>query len=305
MTGRAAAAVLLLLAPAVGAAAQGLTAQEVAPSPTGAASPPPGTGPPADALVLRARERLDWGDWSGALALLRPAMEERREDPAFQSALARAYSELGEDAAAGDDEQDGYVERAVVAARRAVQLAPEWGWPHLDLAAALGKLANAAGPRTRVRLAPEVAREARRALELDPDLWQAHHVLGVWHREIATLGLFEELGAALLGGVPDATLEESIAHLGNQPGAADRAEPPRCSARRAGASRSSRADGPVGGRPAAAGSSTSSHRSCCVGTALQARPCAAHRSAGAKILPVRSALLPSGLALQLAWRRSG
>lgn len=219
MSAHGAAAVLLLFATAA-AAEREAAAQEDAPTPggdaqelAGAASPAPGTGPPADALVLRARELLDRGEWSAALALLRPAIEERRDDPAFQSALARTYAELADEVPPGSDAPDANLERAMAAARRAVRLAPDWGWAHLDLAAALGKLANASGPRTRVRLAPEVASEARRALELDPTLWQAHHVLGIWHREIATLGLFQQLGAALLGGVPDASLEESIAHL--------------------------------------------------------------------------------------------
>ena len=58
-----------------------------------------------------------------------------------------------------------------------------------------------------------MADEARKTLELDPSNWRAYHVLGVWNREIATLGGFKKLGASLMGGLPKASLQDAITNL--------------------------------------------------------------------------------------------
>ena len=56
--------------------------------------------------------------------------------------------------------------------------------------------------------------EAERALRLDPDYAWAHHVLGRWHYEIASLGISARLLVRLwYGGLPAASFEESQRHL--------------------------------------------------------------------------------------------
>ena len=177
----------------------------------GAAS---GDGAAASAKLLeRGLARLERGDWTGALLVLRPALQDREDDPRLQSALTRAYSEVGEDAPPGSKAQIANFQKGLEHARRELELAPDSPQSHLDVAVMLGKIARVSGARTKLRLAPEVAAEARRSIELDPKLWRGYHVLGIWHREIATLGGFKKLGASLLGGLPDASLEEAIANL--------------------------------------------------------------------------------------------
>lgn len=161
----------------------------------------------------RGRALLAKGDWAGALLVLRPALSNGEADPALRSALARAYSEIGEDAPAGSAAQKANFEQALAHARREVELAPDSPQAHLDVAIAQGKIARVSGAKTKLKLAPVVAEEARRTLELDPENWQAHYVLGVWNREIATLGGLKKLGASLMGGLPKASLAEAIANL--------------------------------------------------------------------------------------------
>jgi Flp pilus assembly protein TadD len=221
-----AAAIPALLAPARSAGAQDDAAPDgaaagVAARAPAVADPGEGNGTPASpardaaaaAAVDRGLERLDRGDWTGALLVLRPALAEREDDPRLQGALTRAYSEIGEDAPPGSRAQLANFERGLEHARRRLELAPQSSEAHLDVAVMLGKIARASGAGTKLRLAPDVAAEARRAIELDPESWRAYHVLGVWHREIATLGGLKKLGASLLGGLPDASLEEAIANL--------------------------------------------------------------------------------------------
>jgi tetratricopeptide (TPR) repeat protein len=180
----------------------GLTAQ-VSPSAPGSI---------ADVLQ-RGQTRLDKGDWSGALSILKTAPPEGANDPALQSALARAYSEIGEDTPVGSNAQEANYQRARDYAKKEVQLAPNSPQAHLDLSITTGKMASVSGAGTKLKLAPIVADEARRTIELDPGNWQAYHVLGVWNREIATIGGFKKFGASLMGGLPKASLEDAISNL--------------------------------------------------------------------------------------------
>jgi tetratricopeptide (TPR) repeat protein len=164
-------------------------------------------------VVARGQELIRMGRWDRALLVLRNGLPQRESDSELQRALSRAYSEIGEDAPAGSRAQKANFERALAHAKRSLELDPRSAQSHLDVAITTGKIARVSGAKRKLKLAPIVRDEATRALELDPSLWTAHHVLGVWHREIATLGGFKRFGASLLGDVPDASLEEAISHL--------------------------------------------------------------------------------------------
>lgn len=177
------------------------------------ASAPSPLAAQAGDVVARGRARLEAGDWSGALLVLRRGLSSGESSSALHSALARAYSEIGEDAPLGSSAQKANFANALDHARKGVELDPALAQAHLDLAVTLGKIAQVSGAKKKLELAPGVAEAARRAIRLDPDLWQAYHVLGVWNREIATVGGFKKLGASLMGGLPEASLEEAIANL--------------------------------------------------------------------------------------------
>ncbi|MFN2431757.1 MAG: hypothetical protein ABR599_02875 [Gemmatimonadota bacterium] len=163
--------------------------------------------------LSRGRARLEVGDWSGALMVLRAGLPAGDRDPALHGALARAYSEFGEDAPAGSSTQKVSYRTALDHALRELELAPSSAQAHLDVAVVTGKIASVSGARTKLRLAPTVADEARAAIRLDGDLWQAYHVLGEWNLQIATLGGFKKFGASLMGGLPEASLEDAIANF--------------------------------------------------------------------------------------------
>ena len=183
-----------------------------APAALAAQGSPPAPGSVAD-VVHRGQARLDRGDWSGALSILKTAPPDGQSDPVLLSSLSRAYSEIGEDTPAGSNAQEMNYQRALDYAKKEVQLAPNSAQAHLDLAITTGKLATVSGAGTKLDLAPIVRDEAQRTIELDPGNWQAYHVLGVWNREIATLGGFKKFGASLMGGLPKASLEDAVSNL--------------------------------------------------------------------------------------------
>jgi tetratricopeptide (TPR) repeat protein len=186
------------------------------PSPIHAVQQAGGGSPAAastDPIVQRGRERLDRGDWSGALLILRTGLPAGERDPEFLSALSRAYSEIGEDAPEGSEAQKANFQRALDYAQKELRLTPNAPQAHLDVSITTGKMARVSGAKTKLKLAPIVADEARKTIELDANNWQAYHVLGVWNREIATLGGFKKFGASLMGGLPKASLADAITNL--------------------------------------------------------------------------------------------
>ena len=98
-------------------------------------------------------------------------------------------------------ERDSLYVLAEVYARRAVDaelLQPDG---HYILAAAIGRASLTKGNKERVRRAREIRVEALKALELDPEHSNAHHVIGRWHAEIKRLsGLQRWFAKNLYGG---------------------------------------------------------------------------------------------------------
>ena len=98
-------------------------------------------------------------------------------------------------------ERDSLYVLAEVYARRAVGaelLQPDG---HYILAAAIGRASLTKGNKERVRRAREIRVEALKALELDPEHDNAHHVIGQWHAEIKRLsGVQKWFAKNLYGG---------------------------------------------------------------------------------------------------------
>jgi hypothetical protein len=91
---------------------------------------------------------------------------------------------------------------AVSLAEEAVALAPRSARAHTTLAVASGRLAlYTPDARSRVALATRIRLAAEQALALDPAEDVAHHALGRWHFEIASLNPITRLFArTILGG---------------------------------------------------------------------------------------------------------
>lgn len=157
-----------------------------------------------------AMARLDLSDATKAYT------QAHHDDPkSYEAAwkLARAYADsatLSASAAA----QERLCRQAETAARAAVALRPDGAKGHAFLAVALGKLALFEGGKQKVRLSREIEVEAKKALEFDPKDDLAHHVLGVWNREVAELsGFLRFFASTLYGKVPQGSLDQALDHL--------------------------------------------------------------------------------------------
>ena len=161
---------------------------------------------------LAAEQRLDT---PAALAAFLAADRLRPDDAFILQKIARQYSDSVVDVPRNDfTEKKRRAQLALGYAQRAVALNPKSAENVLSLAVCHGTLAIHSDTRTKIRYSRLVKEEAERALVLDPNYDWAHHVLGRWHHEVASLGVATRFFVRLIyGGLPDASADKAIAHL--------------------------------------------------------------------------------------------
>jgi tetratricopeptide (TPR) repeat protein len=162
-----------------------------------------------DALA-RCDQAHEAGDLVASEALAREILACAPDSTAAAWRLSRALigmSNLEEDR----KRRRGLLEQARSYAELAVKADPTSSEGFTCLAICGGNLAGLVGGRQAIEMAEEARVAAEQAITLDDTNDLAYLVLGVWNREIATLGGLKKLAAKIVyGGVPaGASLEES------------------------------------------------------------------------------------------------
>lgn len=159
---------------------------------------------------LEAEARLDS---RAALDFFLRAEKAWPNEPYLLQKISRQYSDLTIDAA-DPAEKKRLCVAALGYADRAVKLQPDNAVNQLSLAISYGKLGLYSDIRTRIEYSRLVRQHAERALALNPDYDYAHHVLGRWNYEVASLGAGTRFIVKLIyGGLPAASLAEALRHL--------------------------------------------------------------------------------------------
>ncbi|MEI6082903.1 MAG: hypothetical protein WCS70_01230 [Verrucomicrobiota bacterium] len=148
-----------------------------------------------------------------AISAYRLALSQKPYDYEASWKLARALldkSTLTKDLTT----QKSLITQGEVLARRAVQSNPSDSKGHLYLSIAVGKLALFEGGKRKIELSKEVKTEAEKAIELNVQEDGAYHVLGIWHREMATLNfILKNFAEFFYGDFPPASLAEAEKNL--------------------------------------------------------------------------------------------
>ncbi len=161
-----------------------------------------------DALAAEARF-----DSQTALDLFRQADAARPNDPVILQKLSRQSSDLTLDTP-DLAEKKRLCTEALAYAQRAVTLRPDDPVNVLSLAICYGKLATYADTRTKLEYSRLVKDHAEQALALAPRYDYAHHVLGRWNYEVATLGPATRFIVKIIyGGLPAASTAEAVRQL--------------------------------------------------------------------------------------------
>jgi tetratricopeptide (TPR) repeat protein len=176
--------------------------------------------PPAARAIERGDSLLAAFHTREAIAAYRGGLVDAPEDPTLLWKAAHASMTLSAETA-DTREDEMLLAEAVALARRAVRAGPELARAHTALAASLGLYGRHLGHHYRVRKAREVIDigrevhvEAQRALELDPNDFAPYLILGMWHRELATVHpIAKAVARTFLGGYPDVSLPRSERYL--------------------------------------------------------------------------------------------
>ncbi|MFA6288322.1 MAG: hypothetical protein WC661_13135 [Opitutaceae bacterium] len=169
----------------------------------------------ADTLIqeaLAAEQRLDSAK---ALELFLQADTAKPDDAFILQKIARQYSDSIVDLPDTDiAEKKRRATEALAYAERAVALDPKNAVSVLSLAVCHGTLAVYSDTRTKIRYSRLMKEEAERALALDPNYAWAHHFIGRWNYEVASLGGTTKFFVKLIyGGLPAASCEQAVVHL--------------------------------------------------------------------------------------------
>lgn len=169
--------------------------------------------PEVDALLRAAAEAEARQDSKAALSLLQQADATRPGDAVIIQKIARQYSDLAlEQPTLGEKRR--YAQTALEFSQRAVALNPRSEVNVLSLSVCYGKLSLFSDTKTKVKYSRLIRDEAERALALNPDYAWAHHVMGRWQCEVATLGFASRVFVRLFyGGLPAASVDEGIRQL--------------------------------------------------------------------------------------------
>lgn len=160
--------------------------------------------------ALQAEAQLDA---RRALELFHAAEKAGREDAFVLQKIARQYSDLMTELPTRDEKR-AFATHALEYSRRAAAVEPGNAVNILSVAISLGKLALVSDAGDKVRYSRMVREEAERSLALDPSYAWAHHILGRWHHEVASLGTASRAAVRFLfGGLPTASPAESVRHL--------------------------------------------------------------------------------------------
>jgi tetratricopeptide (TPR) repeat protein len=148
-----------------------------------------------------------------ALALFRDFAREHPSDAYVQQKISRQLSDLTLDTT-DLAEKRRLAAEALVHAEEATRLDPKNPVNLVSVAICHGKIATYADTRERIERSRLVKEFAERALAQDPQYDWAHHVLGRWHYEAASLGRTSRIVVKLVyGGLPPASYEQAILHL--------------------------------------------------------------------------------------------
>jgi tetratricopeptide (TPR) repeat protein len=155
----------------------------------------------ADHITMGAEARQA-GDLHTALAHYEAALDLDSTDYAANWRAALVLLDMGEQIpdSLKSAERDSLYARAEVLARRAVVADSNHAEGHFALAAAVGRASLTRGKKERIRRAPVIRDEARKAIALDPRHDGAYHILGRWNAEIMRLsGLSRFFAKSFLG----------------------------------------------------------------------------------------------------------
>lgn len=164
---------------------------------------------PADELIKKG-DQLDAQFKSAeAAAVFLEAQKLEPDNVEILCRLAKTHDEAMVDTDSRK-EQKRLAQAALDYAKRAAELHPKSAKAHLSMAITCGRLAPYLDNKAKIAHSKLVKEHAEKALELEPSNSYAHHVLGAWNYEMASLSpLLRTLVKLIYGALPTASFEQA------------------------------------------------------------------------------------------------
>lgn len=170
-------------------------------------------GLPFEDLVRQGEAAEAQFDPNQALQFYLRAHSERPRDSQVLLKIAKEYSDSTL-AISDPEENRRRIGKALEYSQRAAELDPHSPVALLSEAICYAKLGSYSGTREKIEYSRLVKDYAEQALAADPKYAYAHHVLGQWEYEVASLGRTKRFLIALVyGGIPEASTQEGVRHL--------------------------------------------------------------------------------------------
>ncbi|MCX7907341.1 MAG: tetratricopeptide repeat protein [Bacteroidetes bacterium] len=164
-------------------------------------------------LVAQADALRAQGQFAQALSVLERAHQLEPRSAEVLWRLARAKVDWGERVSERATQRKLYLE-ALEHARKAVSADGRSADAHKYVAIAAGRVGLISDTRTKIEMSRQVKESAERALALNPNDDDLHHILGRWHHEVAGLGFMARAIVRIVyGGLPEASYEKAVEHL--------------------------------------------------------------------------------------------
>lgn len=171
--------------------------------------PPPAWADGVETLLQRGDSAQTAKNPRAALRFYQQAARLDGANPDVLWRISKVYTDL----AIGSKTETTAIQqtdRAIASARRAVSVGPRHAMAHAVLAVAYGQKAVYVPNTEKMELSKLLHAHARTALEIDGANTVAMLVLGIWHREVASLNwVVRMLLKAVYDDVPEASLEQS------------------------------------------------------------------------------------------------
>jgi len=127
--------------------------------------------------------------------------------------LAKTHDEAMVDTASRE-EQKRLAEAALEYAKRAAAINPRSAKAQLSMAITSGRLAPYLDSKAKIAHSKLVKEHAEKALELEPSNSYAHHILGAWNYEMASISpVLRAIVKLIYGSLPAASFEQAEAFL--------------------------------------------------------------------------------------------
>lgn len=158
--------------------------------------------------LKQAAELVESADEAGAIELYEEVLEHNPEQMDALWNTSVLYAQRGY-RIKDESEQESNYKTAERYADRCLEAYSDQAPCHFAKALAIGRMAEIAGTRERIRKSKLVRDHANKAVELDPEFSRSWHLLGVWHSEVANLDRKEKFAArTFFGGLPQGASNE-------------------------------------------------------------------------------------------------